>query len=480
VRIADHRALRPLMPLLVLSLVVVMVTSGLARGVWPANLHNGLLALAFTCVGAYVLFQRPWHRTGVLFLATGAVEAVMFFGRQAGHFPTADGSAWLGWLGVWPVAAALGLVTVSVIYFPDGRLPSMGWAPVVATVVGATLVCAGMSALWPVEYASAGLSTAHPVSSAAPEVVSVAWQGVAHPIYAALQVLWVVVVVARWRRSYGAVRAQLVWLASAAIVSVLALAIGLVGWGTPVPGLLAASLIPVAAGWAVVHGQHVTAYSALTWLSRSGPRTQDLPHDLARAAAQALGAARGTVWMGTSAELHALGVWPETDDPIASCDLDALLTSPDLHARAVTRAGVVIGALTVRRAAADRLSLAESRLMDDLAAQATLVLDHQNLAEVIASPRHAGHLAGLSPREQQVLDLMARGLSNSAISQELHLSIKTVEPVVGAIFTKLQLHPDVDSNRRVLAVLAYLRSESAPEPTGTVNRPGRLESVPSS
>jgi DNA-binding NarL/FixJ family response regulator len=45
--------------------------------------------------------------------------------------------------------------------------------------------------------------------------------------------------------------------------------------------------------------------------------------------------------------------------------------------------------------------------------------------------------------------------------QELHLSIKTVEPVVGTIFTKLQLHPDADSNRRVLAVLAYLRTRES-------------------
>lgn len=52
----------------------------------------------------------------------------------------------------------------------------------------------------------------------------------------------------------------------------------------------------------------------------------------------------------------------------------------------------------------------------------------------------------------------ARGLSNTAIGQELHLSIKTVEPLVRTIFIKLGLQPTVGSNRRVLAVLAYLRS----------------------
>ena len=52
---------------------------------------------------------------------------------------------------------------------------------------------------------------------------------------------------------------------------------------------------------------------------------------------------------------------------------------------------------------------------------------------------------------------MARGRSNAAICDELHLSIKTVEPIVSTIFTKLGLHADAASNRRVLAVLAYVR-----------------------
>jgi DNA-binding CsgD family transcriptional regulator len=212
----------------------------------------------------------------------------------------------------------------------------------------------------------------------------------------------------------------------------------------------------VAAGWAIVHGQHLATYSALTWLSRSGPHTQDLPQDLARAAAQALDAPGAVLWMGDQARLHAVGVWPETDHAIAPSTLPDLLSSAAVHARAVSRGDAVVGALTVERAGRGRTSLAEDRLLDDLAAQAVLVLDRQNLAKLVTSHRDAGHLEQLSAREQQVLDLMARGLSNAAICHELHLSVKTVEPIVGAIFAKLQLHPDADSNRRVLAVLAYL------------------------
>ncbi len=284
----DGRALRALLPLLLLSAVVVLVTLGLARGLWLANLHNGLLALAFTAVGAYVRFQRPGHLTGALFLATGVVEAVLFVGRQVGHVPGASGGTWLGWLGVWPIAVALGLVTLSVIFFPDGRLPSRRWAPVVVAVVAVTGLSATLSAIWPVEYAAAGLHTAHPLHAESPHLVTTVWSHLAHPAYAVLQVLWVVVVVARWRRADALVRSQLVWLAGAAAVSGVTLAVGTIGWGTPTPGLLTVALLPIAAGWAVVHGQHLATYAALTWLSRSGPTGQDLPHDLARAVAESL------------------------------------------------------------------------------------------------------------------------------------------------------------------------------------------------
>lgn len=78
---ADDARWSGLWQLLVVSVGVVLVTAGFAQGIWWANLHNGLLGLAFTLVGAYVSFQRPRHREGLLFLATGLVESVMFLGR---------------------------------------------------------------------------------------------------------------------------------------------------------------------------------------------------------------------------------------------------------------------------------------------------------------------------------------------------------------------------------------------------------------
>jgi DNA-binding CsgD family transcriptional regulator len=450
--------MRGFVPLLVVSGIVVLVAFGQAGGLWVSNLHNGLLALAFAFVGAYVLFQRPGHREGVLFLMTGVVEAVMFLGRQIGHAPTSDGSRWWGWVGVWPLAIGLALTTFSVLCFPDGRLPSAAWRWVAAIVVVLAVTCSTLSALWPVEYESAGILTAHPVNRVTPAAVQAVWSAVAHPAYIGFQVLWVLAVIARWRTSGGHVRRQLTWLVGAAAVSVAALVAGLAIGDTPRAGLLSATLVPVAAGWAILHGQHTAAYSALSWLSRANRQSDDLSTGLAKAVAESLLGSGATLWAGEES-LHAIGVWPETNATVEPTTLAILQLSPGSHIRVVSSRGAVIGALSLDRARTNPLSLAEDRLFDDLASQAALVIDHIGLAGVITRQRETGHLEGLSPREREVLSLMARGLSNAAICAELHLSIKTVEPVVSTIFTKFGLRPDASSNRRVLAVLAFLQPD---------------------
>jgi hypothetical protein len=140
------RAFRNAVPLAVLSAAVVLVVFGLARGMWVSNLHNGLLALAFSAVGAHLVVHQPSHRLGHLFLLTGIAEAVMFWGRQVGHSPSSAVDRWWGWLGVWPIALTLALVTLSVICFPDGSCHLV--APVVVAM-GVVTVCALLSP-WPV------------------------------------------------------------------------------------------------------------------------------------------------------------------------------------------------------------------------------------------------------------------------------------------------------------------------------------------
>jgi DNA-binding CsgD family transcriptional regulator len=325
----------------VLCVVVALVAIGFGHGLWLPNLHNGLLAFAFGFVGAAVLFGRPRHREGLLFLAAATVQAVMFVGRQIGHGSAAFADRWWGWLGVWPLALSLGLVTVCVLCFPEGRFLSRRWAYVGMIVVVLAMVCAAMSALWPAEYADTGVRTPHPVTIPGASAADAVWSALAHPVYAAFQLLWVLVIVLRWRQSSGSARTQLIVMLGAVTVCTVALVVGLALTGSPRAGLLTATLVPLAAGVAI-----------------------------------------------------------------------------------------------------DRLSL----------------------GKVIEQETRAGHLDGLTPRENEVLDLMAQGLSNAAICARLHLSVKTVEPIVSSIFVKLGLPPDAGSNRRVLAVVEYVRRGTAGPP----------------
>lgn len=82
------------------------------------------------------------------------------------------------------------------------------------------------------------------------------------------------------------------------------------------------------------------------------------------------------------------------------------------------------------------------------------VLDPEVVSQVLARSRH--DLADLTPREREVLALMAEGRSNAAIADRLVVGPAAVEKHVTNILTKLGLPPDADAHRRVLAVLRWL------------------------
>jgi len=84
------------------------------------------------------------------------------------------------------------------------------------------------------------------------------------------------------------------------------------------------------------------------------------------------------------------------------------------------------------------------------------VLDPEVVATVMAR-RHAEPVDRLSPREREVLALMAEGRSNAAIAHRLSVTEKAVAKHINSIFTKLDLPMDEDDHRRVRAVLAWLR-----------------------
>jgi DNA-binding NarL/FixJ family response regulator len=91
-------------------------------------------------------------------------------------------------------------------------------------------------------------------------------------------------------------------------------------------------------------------------------------------------------------------------------------------------------------------------------AEGECVLDPTIVARLIKRPRRPGPIDDLTGREREVLALIAEGRSNQGISQTLVLSPKTVEAHVGRILAKLGLDDTPDYHRRVLAVLAFLRS----------------------
>jgi DNA-binding NarL/FixJ family response regulator len=84
--------------------------------------------------------------------------------------------------------------------------------------------------------------------------------------------------------------------------------------------------------------------------------------------------------------------------------------------------------------------------------------DPEVVAQLFGRRKEEGPLDELTPREREVLSLMAEGRSNRGICEKLVLSPKTVETHVNSIFNKLRLGQAPDDHRRVLAVLAFLRS----------------------
>jgi len=85
-------------------------------------------------------------------------------------------------------------------------------------------------------------------------------------------------------------------------------------------------------------------------------------------------------------------------------------------------------------------------------------MDPEVISQLLMQKQETTPIASLTKREREVLEQVAAGKSNAAIAQGLFITEKAVSKYTGAIFDKLGLAPDDDSNRRVLAVLAYLDS----------------------
>ena len=91
-------------------------------------------------------------------------------------------------------------------------------------------------------------------------------------------------------------------------------------------------------------------------------------------------------------------------------------------------------------------------------AQGGTVLDPEVVRQLLQAGRRADTLSALTPREREVLSLIAQGRSNAAIAAALFISPKVVEKHVANIFDKLGLVPSDSDNRRVIAAITYLES----------------------
>jgi len=87
-------------------------------------------------------------------------------------------------------------------------------------------------------------------------------------------------------------------------------------------------------------------------------------------------------------------------------------------------------------------------------------LDPDVVARLVGRKRKAGPLDNLTPRERDVLALVAEGRSNAGVARELVVTVAAVERHVTGIFDKLGLHQSPEQHRRVLAVLKYLRAST--------------------
>src|SRR4051794_37964965 len=123
--------------------------TALALRLDPALAADELAFLAFPTVGALVASRRPANPVGWLFCALGVPLGVERIAKAYAtyalvtHPGAVPGGPAMAWLATWPWVTVVGLLATAFLLFPDGRLPSHRWRPVLWLVAGAAAVITG-------------------------------------------------------------------------------------------------------------------------------------------------------------------------------------------------------------------------------------------------------------------------------------------------------------------------------------------------
>jgi hypothetical protein len=210
--------------------------------------------LAFGVLGGFLVAKRAGNALGWLFLAQGLGASMLFAGNRLPA--TIPGGVWLAILSLWGLAAALGLMPLVLLLFPDGRLPSRRWRPLVWTGVAGVAGFALTHTFMPFEQAGVAGPYENPLAVPALAAVLEGLFLLAGFLMLATLLGGVAALVVRFRRARGAERQQIKWVVLAGFWGVLVylsgdLTIRLPGISWDLIMALAVFPLPVAIGVAV-------------------------------------------------------------------------------------------------------------------------------------------------------------------------------------------------------------------------------------
>jgi signal transduction histidine kinase len=244
--VTGRRARRLAWAIAGLSLVLIAGSLVLLGLDWPAidspftaQLPWFLNAVIVGVLGALIALRRPHNPIGWLMLAISfgnainlAADFLAIRALLAGAAPTGALVEWLAWLFSWTGGFGAFLLAYLILFFPDGRLPSRRWRPVlwVSAAAGTILVVASMLSSTPTQLSPRLPNVAYPVNVSALSLLT--GSGVGNALLVALLLTPVVAVVVRLRRAVGTERLQLKWFAYVVAgsigLSVIGFAVGIV------------------------------------------------------------------------------------------------------------------------------------------------------------------------------------------------------------------------------------------------------------